>query len=242
MKTKAGEVLTFRYKFNFENGVTKEFAVRLDKRTFQLLTEPKTDHPDWTQLEFNKCSNCPLDPATHKYCPIAVNIVDIISFFKDLISYEKTYMAIENEHRTYIGKVSLQEGIKSLIGLYMVTSGCPVMDKLRPMVLIHVPFPTLRESIYKLISMYLLAQYFIGKQGKIPDWSLKKLVELCNEIQIVNRSFFKRIREQKVKDASLNAIVALDSSAVYTASSIEDDNLDEIRELFKGFLEDPNKT
>src|ERR1700751_4217588 len=103
MKTKAGEVLTFRYKFNFENGVTKDFAVRLDKRTFQLLTEPKAENPDWTQLEFNKCPNCPLDPAKHKHCPIAVNIVDIIHFFKDLISYEKTYMAIENEQRTYIG-------------------------------------------------------------------------------------------------------------------------------------------
>ncbi|PWT91159.1 MAG: hypothetical protein C5B54_05840 [Acidobacteria bacterium] len=241
MKSKPGEVLTFRYKFNFENGVAKEFAVELDKTTLGLINQPREDHPDWTKLEFNKCPNCPLDSKVHPHCPIAINISDLIAFFKDLISYEKTYMAIETDSRTYIGKVSLQEGIKSLIGLYMVSSGCPVMDKLRPMVLIHAPFPTLRESIYKLISMYLLAQYFAKREGKEPDWSLKRLIELCNDIQVVNRSFFKRVREVKVKDASLNALVALDSFAVYTASSIEDDNLDEIRALFKAFLEEGKK-
>ena len=84
----------------------------------------------------------------HPQCPIAANLVEVVNFFKDLVSYEKTYMMIESGNRNFIGKVSLQEGIKSLVGVYMVTSGCPVMDHLRPMLRVHLPFPNMEESVY----------------------------------------------------------------------------------------------
>jgi hypothetical protein len=235
-------VLNFKYRFNFENGKTTEFTIQLRRNDLGLVAEPGASQPpEWTRLEFNQCPNCPLRKETHPYCPIAVNVVDVVNFFKDVISYEKTYVTIETDSRTYIGKVSVQEGIKSLMGLFMATSGCPVMDKLRPMAATHLPFPTIEESIYRLLSMYLLAQYFVLKDGGHPDWEMKKLLDICNEIQTVNRSFFKRIKQQGVKDASLNAIVALDSFATYTASSLEDNNLDEMRELFKGYLRHASK-
>lgn len=236
MKGKSG-VLNFKYRFNFESGKSREFAIQLKKGDLQLVVDhSNTTHPEWTKLEYNQCPNCPLKPDTHPHCPIAVNIVDIVDFFKDIISYEKTYVTIETDSRTYIGKVSVQEGIKSLIGLFMATSGCPVMDKLRPMAQTHLPFPTMEESTYRLLSMYLLAQYFIVKDGGEADWKLEKLLGICNDVQTVNRSFFKRIKQQGVRDASLNAIVALDSFATYTASSLEDNNFDEVRELFKAYL------
>src|SRR5262249_50843326 len=122
--------------------------------------------------------------------------------------------------------------------LYMVTSGCPVMDHFRPMLRVHLPFPNMEESVYRLISMYLLAQYFLSKEGRTPDWELKRLLTLCNDIQTVNRSFFKRIRSMKVKDASLNALVALDSIAAYTVSFLEENNLEDMKQLFKSYLED----
>ena len=85
--------------------------------------------------------------------------------------------------------------------------------------------------------MYLLAQYFLYKDGRKPDWELRKLLSLCNEIQTVNRSFFKRLRGLKVKDASLNALVALDSIAAYTASFLEDNNLEDMKSLFQVYLD-----
>ena len=237
--SKEKDNLTFRYKFSFENGVSKEFVVVLDGKTLHILANPNPPAPaDWTQLNYNKCPNCPLDEKKHPQCPIAANLVDVVNFFKDLVSYEKTYMMIESGNRNFIGKVSLQEGIKSLVGVYMVTSGCPVMDHLRPMLRVHLPFPNMEESVYRLISMYLMAQYFLFREGKKPDWELRKLLSLCNEVQTVNRSFFKRLRGLKVKDASLNALVALDSIAAYTASFLEDNNLEDMRNLFRVYLED----
>lgn len=235
---KANENLTFRYKFSFENGLTKEFVVNLEGKTLHILGSPQpSPSEEWTQLQYNKCPNCPLDETKHTHCPIAVNLVEVVNFFRDLVSYEKTYMMIESGNRNFIGKVSLQEGIKSLVGVYMVTSGCPVMDHLRPMLRVHLPFPNMEESVYRLISMYLLAQYFLLKDGQKPDWEMRKLLSLCNEIQTVNRSFFKRLRGLKVKDASLNALVALDSIAAYTASFLEDNNLEDMKSLFQVYLD-----
>ena len=54
----------------------------------------------------------------------------------------------------------------SLIGIYMVTSGCPIMDKLRPMARFHLPFASTEETIYRAISTYLLGQYFLEQKGK----------------------------------------------------------------------------
>src|SRR5262245_12684471 len=153
--SKSRENLTFRYKFSFENGVTKEFVVVLDGKTLHILANPNPEPAEWTVLNYHKCPNCPLDEKTHQQCQIASNLVDVVNFFKDLVSYEKTYMMIESGNRNFIGKVSLQEGIKSLVGVYMVTSGCPVMDHLRPMLRVHLPFPNMEESVYRLISMYL---------------------------------------------------------------------------------------
>lgn len=235
------ENITFKFKFSFQNGTSQDFKVTLDGRSLKLIAPPVSNPPMWTQLEYNKCPNCPLDPTKNPHCPIALNIVDVVNYFKDLVSYEKTYLTIENGQRTFIGTVSLQEAIKSLVGIYMVTSGCPIMDHLRPMMQNYVPFPSMDESVYRLISMYVLAQLLLFRSGKKADWDLTKLLSICNDVQLVNRSFFKRLRALKLKDASLNALVALDSVAAYTASFLEENNLDEFKMMFLPYLEEGNK-
>lgn len=236
-KTAVKDHLVYRYKFSFENGSSREFVITLDRKTLQCTNDPVENPPEWTRLEHHKCPNCPLQESTHPYCPIAISLVDTVDFFKDLVSHEKTYMSIESGHRTFIGKVPLQEGIKSLISIHMVTSGCPVLDHLRPMMRINLPFPDMDESVYRLVSTYLLSQFFLMKAGKKPDWELRRLLSMCNDIQIVNRSFFKRLRTLKVKDASLNALVALDSVAAYTASFLEEENLEALKAMFEPYLD-----
>jgi hypothetical protein len=238
---KDSENLTIKYKFSFAQGAPREFLITLNPRNLKLIAARPENPPSWTQLEYNKCPNCPLDPMKHPQCPIALSIIDVVEFFKDLVSYEKTYISIESGSRTFIGTVPLQEAIKSLVGVFMITSGCPILDQLRPMMRTALPFPNMEESVYRLLSMYLFAQYFLMRDGKKPDWELKSLLQLCNDVQVVNRSFFKRLRTLKVKDASLNALVAIDSVAAYTASFLEEDNLDEIRMLFQPYLEQQNK-
>tara|TARA_B100000686_G_scaffold86198_1_gene93073 strand:- start:90 stop:251 length:162 start_codon:yes stop_codon:yes gene_type:complete len=46
------------------------------------------------------------------------------------------------DERCYVEHTTMTEAVSSLLGIYMVTSGCPVMDKLRPMVRFHLPLAT----------------------------------------------------------------------------------------------------
>lgn len=134
---------------------------------------------------------------------------DVIEFFKDFKSYDRVAVTVESEARTYGHKGSVQTAISSLLGLYMVTSGCPILDKLRPMVDTHLPFMTRRETIYRVVTMYLLAQHFRNKQGRPADWELKGLAQHLEQIRTVNVAFCKRLNSIPIKDASVNAVVIL---------------------------------
>ncbi|NIO07466.1 MAG: hypothetical protein GTO40_05470 [Deltaproteobacteria bacterium] len=228
--------VSIKYKFVFSNKAIREFDVRLDGDTLSLISQVRSSYPEWTRLTFGQCPNCPLDPKRHPHCPIALNVVDIVDFFKNSISYEKVDVEIVTESRNYVKRADLQAGISSMLGIYMVTSGCPLMDKLRPMVKTHLPFATPEETIYRILSMYLLAQYFVYKEGQKPDWDLEHLQEIYEQVQIVNRSFCQRLAQIKIKDASLNAVVSLDSFASLTTFSLELDQLDRVKGLFHSYL------
>ncbi|PIV52993.1 MAG: hypothetical protein COY53_00400 [Elusimicrobia bacterium CG_4_10_14_0_8_um_filter_37_32] len=230
-------MLTYRYKFTLSNGTEKEFTVKLDDKTLNLISEEKKSYPEWTELKYSKCSNCPLNENQHKFCPLAINLVDLIDFFSGSNSYEEVDIYIETEARKYTKHTTLQQGISSLMGIYMVTTGCPIMEKLKPMVRFHLPFATIDETKYRVLSMYLLAQYFLARHGKEPDWELKKLVEIYADIQTVNKNFCKRLRNIKIKDASINAVVILDCFAGSVTFSLEEDALDKIELLFNAYLE-----
>jgi len=230
-------VISFQYRFVFGRGFERTIDVNLDKKTLNLIQTRKASYPEWTALESFQCPNCSLDGDNHVFCPIAVNLVGLVDFFRDMISYKEVNLLIRSEERAYIKHTTLQQGISSLVGIYMVTSGCPVMDKLKPMVRFHLPFATLRETQYRVISMYLLAQYFLYRRGKKPDWELKNLVTIYDDIQIVNKGFFKRLAHIKIKDATLNALVKLDIFAKYVSTSINRDVLDEMEGLFSAYFE-----
>ena len=119
----------------------------------------------------------------------------------------------------------------------MVTSGCPIMEKLKPMVRYHLPFATLRETQYRVMSMYLLAQYFLYKRGMEPDWDLTNLVKIYDDIRIVNKNFSQRLAHIKVEDATLNALVKLDMFAQHISFSIDRNVLDEMECLFNAYFE-----
>lgn len=231
------KVITYHYKFTFGDGVEKEFTVKLDNRTLNLIQPEKQSYPKWTELKHFKCPNCSLDEARHKFCPVAVNLVNLGDFFSSSISYEEVDVVIETEARRYTKHTTLQKGLSSLIGIYMVTSGCPVMEKLKPMVRYHLPFATIEETKYRVISMYLLAQYFLFKRGKQPDWELKELVKIYDDIRIVNKNLCKRFTDIGIEDASLNALVSLNCFADSVTFSIDKDLLDEIELIFDAYFQ-----
>jgi len=233
----SSKTIFFNYKFKFNNNFEKEFNVELDPKTLNLIHTPKHPSPEWTKLNFFKCPNCSLDETRHLLCPIAANLVELVDFFRDMISYDKVYLYIQCDERGYFKYTTLQQGISSIVGIYMVVSGCPIMEKLKPMVRYHLPFASMWETKYRALSMYLLAQYFLYKRGKQPDWDLKYLADIYKNIQIVNKSVSQRLRNIKVQDATLNALIKLDIFAKHISVLINKNALDDIGTLFSAYYE-----
>ena len=230
------EEVQFKYTFAFENGAVKVFEITLDAATMELIQEKDIPKPDWTKLSFYPCEHCPLAPHS-EYCPVAVNLSQIVAEFKDSVSHERTRVTVETPERTYMKETTLQKGLSSIIGIYMVTSNCPVMDKLRPMVRFHLPFATPTETLFRTVSTYLTGQFLLMRDGKKPDWDLEKLVELYKSISAVNKGMSRRISNASIKDANVNAVIILHSFGDAVPYFIEN-GLDEIKHFFDIYTKD----
>jgi hypothetical protein len=226
------------YRFKFMNGDEKHFSIKLDKKTLNLMNSNNIKRPEWAKLKNFKCSICPLNEKEYKYCPVAENIAYIVDNFKDYISYEKVEVFVETENRKISKRTNLQEGIASLLGSHMVASGCPILGKLKPMIRVHLPFSTLDERKYRVLTMYLFAQYFKYKKGENPDWDFKDLLSIFDKVRIVNKNICDRLSEIKIQDSTINALITLDSFAFYTSFQISSDMLDTLEPSFNAYVED----
>ncbi len=227
------KIIEIKYVFNFNNSVEKTFVVNIDRENLKIIIDKKEEYSDWTKLEYFKCLNCPLDLKKHKHCPVAINLIDIIKFFSTMNSYENVHISVETVQRTYSKHSTVQEGVSSIIGLIMPTSGCPIMAKLKPLVQFHLPFSSLEETEFRIFSMYLVAQYLKSIKGLTPDWELKNLKNIYSEIMVVNQNIAKKIAELEEKDASINALVILNNFADLVSFSIDEKDLWNIEPLFK---------
>jgi hypothetical protein len=171
-----------------------------------------------------------------KHCPVAVNLVPLVQEFTDSISFEKATVTVKSTERTYVKETTVQKALSSLLGMLMVTSDCPVMDKLRPMARFHLPFATAFETMYRAISMYLTAQQLAKRKGKDPDWDLKGLVKIYREISTVNKGISKRLSAASTKDANVNAVVILHSLGDAVPFFIES-GLDDLEVFFQDYVQ-----
>ncbi|MCX5784991.1 MAG: hypothetical protein NTX59_04835 [Elusimicrobia bacterium] len=200
----------YKYIIKFDGAEEKVIDIQLDPVTLNLLPKKDGDFPQWTLLDYGKCSVCPYDGASQKYCPLALNLAHVTKMFSDKSSTMTVDVRVVSREREYFKRTSLQTALSSAIGIYMVTSGCPVMDILKPMVRYHLPFASLNETVNKSVSSYLLQQYLRKKEGLEPDWELKKLSKAYENIEILNRAIVGRIRKVSEKDANCNAVIILD--------------------------------
>ena len=108
------------------------------------------------------------------------------------------------------------------------------MDKLRPMAYTHLPFSSSKETLFRVMTMYLMAQFHIQSQGGTPDWELAHLGEVYEEIGTINRAFHQRLGGVTgSSDAVNNALVNLDCFAILTTIPTTQEHMDE----FKGFFQ-----
>jgi hypothetical protein len=211
----------YRYEIKFEDGAETAVEIRLDPVSLRAVSGPDGAPPDWTRLERCKCPVCPLDPAAEKYCPVAVNLSGVAARFGDKSSVMPVEARVVSEEREYFKRTSLQTALSSMIGIYMVTSGCPVMEVLKPMARYHLPFSSLNETVYRSVSSYLTQQYLAMRKGAEPDWELERLKRAYADIEVLNKAMADRIRQASSKDANCNAVIILDSFAKMVPWSLE---------------------
>ncbi|HAV12315.1 MAG TPA: hypothetical protein DCX06_02300 [Opitutae bacterium] len=226
-----------RYVFTFPEGAKKVFDVELERKTGVLVRKPCEEYPSWTHLEYCRCRHCPLTKETHPYCPVATSIVDVMEFFHDYKSIKQANVVVETEQRTSSREqTALYPAISSLMGIHMASSGCPIMDKLRPMVLHHLPFASMEETMYRALSMYALAQHFRSKAGLDTDPDFSGLGTIYQDVNTLNKDFSVRFKGYSDCEATTNAIVSLDCFAQMIEFSITEEMLEDLEAQFESYL------
>jgi hypothetical protein len=217
----------FDYRLKFDDGTERTFLIQLDPQTLAILRPEPGPLPEWTDLQFCQCSNCTLDPAVHPQCPVAASMVDLVDCFKDCVSHEAVEVTVQTAQRGYFLRTSVQNALSSITGIYMTTAGCPIMDRLRPMVETHLPFATQEETTYRTVSMYLFAQFALERHEQKADWGMSRLMEFLREVGKVNMAFCERLNSIPHRgDAHVNALTILDSLASLTSIRIEGGRLE----------------
>lgn len=230
--------LHIRYEMRLADERSETFDLRLDAQTLLIEDRERPDPPPWTALEFHKCPNCPLEPATHPQCPLARSIAPIVNRFDDVISFDEVDVAVTTPERTISKHTTSQTALRSLLGLVMACSGCPHLAIFRPMARFHLPFATEEETTFRAVATWLVAQHFRHGDGKSATWDLDGLQAIYAEMQVVNRATCQRLRAATRTDASINAVALLDVYAFMVPHFIRA-ALEDIRAPFDAFLSRP---
>lgn len=214
------------YQFRFADGARVACAV-------EARTEMDTAAlPAWTALASHQCPNCPLQPASTAHCPMAVRLLPLITLISELRSFDQVEVHVTTPERSVSKTTTVQRGISALMGLLAASSDCPHTRFLKPMAHFHLPFASEEETIYRAASTYLLAQYFLAREGGVPDWELAGLKANYLALQTVNSAMAGRLRSAVQEDGAINAFILLDLLAKTLPYSI-DEQLDEIKTSFR---------
>ena len=227
--------IIIEYTFKFDRKSQESVLVELDGDSLSLINFSPEILPEWTKLDFNKCSHCPLEKEEQEYCPLASNLVNIIPLFEQLTSFDEIDVQVVSEERMVSQRTSVQRALGSLMGLVIATSGCPHTKFFRAMARFHLPFSSEEETILRASSYYLLAQYFLKKEGERADFDLIKLKDIYYNMQLVNRSIAERLKVASQTDASSNALILLDLFAKAMPYCVEE-SLEDLKYLFEPYL------
>jgi len=223
------------YRFVMRDGQALSFPIRLQSGAFRLLPEARADYPSWTALDCAQCPNCPLAIQESPRCPPAVGLIPIVEAFRNWWSNEEAEVTVTTPDRVITKRTALQNALSGLMGLVMVTSGCPILDKLRPLAFIHMPFGGLEETLYRAATTYLLGQAFREARGLAADRSFAGLVAVYTEIRRINQAFAQRLGAATSGDAALNALIHLDCYAQYASSASFRRRLADFEPLYEGY-------
>lgn len=207
------------YVFEFSD--SKQLAYQVDVERPQVDDEWADENAEeWARLEHCQCTNCPLGK-TEKYCPAALDIQRLVADFKTQPAFQKVDVRVSTPDRNYSKHTGLEEGLRSLMGLVLATSKCPILSELKPMAQHHMPFASSDEFILRNVSIYLIQQHFEMRGGGEPDWEMKGLVDRNKRLQLVNQALWQRIHTVCEGDSNLKALLSFFSMASSVSFSLE---------------------
>lgn len=229
------------YSFFSPDGAVQQYRVELDADSFELIAPRPQQPSEWCRLDFHQCRDCPLEPQSHAYCPAAVALQELVDRGGDMASFQPMRVEVETPERTVSSNTTAQRGYSALMGLLMAVSGCPHTAFFKPMARFHLPLASEEETVYRAVSMYLLAQYFRRRQGLDADAGLDGLGDLYQNIRKVNKGMADRLRAASREDSTVNALILLDMLAMAVPFVVED-SLEGLRHLFTPFTDQPPRT
>lgn len=214
--------MSIRYEFNFPEDGTQLIVETQSSRERDPGAAGQRTPAAWTRLDYCQCSNCPLSKKEVEYCPAAIDMQPIVEDFRSLPGFKKADIVVTTQERQYRKSTGLEEGLRSLMGLVMANSQCPILKNLKPMAYTHLPFATQEEFIVRSVGTYLLRQYFKSHDGQEGDWDLDGLISLNRELQMVNQALWQRVHTACEGDSNLKALLSfftLSSSVSYSLES-----------------------
>lgn len=212
---------TVTYSFELPGQIKHDFECSLNTETFELTTNGEYSAPEWARTDHRRCRHCLTAGA--EYCPVALNVHNIVMPMRDVISYETVKCHVVTQERTCVLTTSAQEAIRSLMLFVIAASACPHTDFLKPLARFHLPFSSLEETVSRIVSAYLLCQYFRAEQGLPFDHALTGLRDNCENFEIIAVEMAERIRSQQmIGDAVINAIVIVHDFSLFVPLYIND--------------------
>lgn len=227
----------YHYRFDLHTEHVLDFEIELHPQTLAFRQSSEGFDPIPIQEGLFPCVDCPIKESGLRSCPVIENISPYLNSFRGMASFDRVRVTIESRERFVSHKeASLQQAISSMIGIIMVTSGCPDLDKLRPMVRLHLPMASVDETLYRAVSTYLFAQYMRSIRGLESDWTLDGLIAIYQRIEQINHDLSGWMRLDSKDDTSTNALIILDIFAKMLPRSVEQQFV-QFEELFAPYLD-----
>ncbi|MCJ8313719.1 MAG: hypothetical protein HRU38_15780 [Saccharospirillaceae bacterium] len=211
--------IEYRFKFNDLNQEDLSYEVDVKKNGNEHLRV--TQPAKWTKLENEQCVNCPYKVGEVSHCPAALDIEKIVNDFSQLPGYKKIDIEVITKERTVSKHTGVEQGLRSLLGLVMANSSCPILKKLKPMTYTHLPFASQNEFIIRSVESYLMRQYFLNQENSSGDWELTELIELNKQLQLVNQAIWQRIHVACQNDSNLKALLNFFTLSSSVTNSLE---------------------
>ncbi len=232
------DIINIQYAFKMDEQRLEIIDLQLDTQTLDLLNSPGENLPFWAQLDFHQCPHCPLDSLKNPVCPVAATLVDIVDRFENVMSYDELDLEVTTTARHVFQHTTAQRGISSLLGILFPSCGCPHTVFFKPMVRFHLPLATGEETVFRASSMFLLAQYYLREKKTSGDLNFDGLKRIYENMNLVNMNVAERLRNASCTESSVNAIALLAAFA-HTMPLLIEEQLDELRHLFKPYFISP---